>query len=249
MNNFYKNKIKHYFNKAYKTYDDYCVVQNDASQRTLELLMRHTDHFEKIADFACGTGESTLKLIRQISHKKCYAIDFSDKLLHIASSKLPNTVSCILSDFDTPLFPNSSLGLISCNMGLQWSLNLGETLSLFNRYLTRNGYFAFSMPVTGNFPEMKAEFKSLLLPPEHIIDILNNSGFRLIANYSYKNVQLFESYYHALKSLQKIGANFSPKVNNKGLKRVNVREIFVEDCMVPKLTYHIGIYLCQKRFS
>jgi malonyl-CoA O-methyltransferase len=247
MNNFYKNKIKHHFNKAYKTYDDYCVVQNDASQRALELLMQHPFHFKKIADFACGTGESTLRLIRQIKHEECYAIDFSDKLLHIAASKLPDAVNCILSDFDTPLFPNDSLDLIFCNMGLQWSLNLERTLSLFDLYLTKNGCFAFSMPVTENFPEMKAEFKSLPLSSDQIIHILNNTGFKLVAHYNYKNVQLFESYYHALKSLQKIGANFSPEFNNKGLRRVNVREIFVEDCLRPQLTYHIGIYLCQKQ--
>jgi hypothetical protein len=134
-------------------------------------------------------------------------------------------------------------------MGLQWSLNLGETLSLFNHYLTRNGYFSFSMPVAGNFPEMKAEFKSLHLSSEQIIHVLNNTEFKLVAHCSYKNVQLFESYYHALKSLQKIGANFSSKFNNKGLKRVNVREIFLENCITPQLTYHIGIYLCQKQSS
>ena len=243
----YKERIKHHFNRAYKTYDDYCAVQNDASQRILELLMQHEFHFEEIADFACGTGESTLRLIKKIRYEKCYAIDFSDKLLNIAANKLPDTVRCVLSDFDTSLFPNDSLGLIFCNMGLQWSLNLERTLSLFNRYLIKNGYFAFSMPVTGNFPEMKTEFKSLLFSFEQIIHILNNTGFKLVAHCDYKNIQLFESYCYALKSLQRTGANFSPKSNNKGLKRVNVREIFVEDCMVPKLTYHIGVFLCQKR--
>lgn len=245
----YKERVKRQFNKAHKTYDDYCSVQNDASQRILELLMQHEFHFEEIADFACGTGESTLRLIKQIRHEKCYAIDFSDKLLNIAANKLLDTVNCILSDFDTPLFPNDSLDLIFCNMGLQWSFNLEKTLSLFNQYLTENGYFVFSIPVTGNFPEMKAEFKTLLFSPEQIIHILNVTGFRLVAHYNYESIQLFESYYHALKSLQRIGANFSAEFNSKGPKKINVREIFVEDCMAPQLTYHIGIYLCQKQSS
>ena len=41
MIDFYKSKVKHHFNKAHKTYDEYCVMQNDASQRALELLVQH----------------------------------------------------------------------------------------------------------------------------------------------------------------------------------------------------------------
>ncbi len=248
MKNYYKNKIKHQFNKAYKTYDTSCAVQNNASQRALELLMPHASSFRKIADFACGTGESTLKLINKIRYEKCYAIDFSDKLLSIAKNKLPPPINCILSDFDETLFPDDCLDLIFCNMGLQWSLDLEKTLFLLNHYLKKNGYFVFSMPVSGNFPEIKDEFKSLSFSSEYIIRILKNSDFNLIGHYSYRDIQLFQSHYQALKSLQAIGANFSPglRTDNRGLKKINVRKLFVDNCILPQLTYCIGIYLCQK---
>ncbi|MCD6045093.1 MAG: bioC [Gammaproteobacteria bacterium] len=246
--NITKSKIKHHFNKAYKTYDAYCTVQNNASQRALELLMPHSSYFEVIADFACGTGESTLKLIKQIRHEKCYAVDFSDKLLSIAQNKLLFPVNCILSDFDEKLFPDDFLDLVFCNMGLQWSLALEKTLILLNRYLTKSGYFVFSVPVSGNFPEIRAQFKSVLFSPADIIRVLNKSGFKIVDHYSYKHIQSFQSHYQALKSLQALGANFSPGLrhDNRGLKKINVREVFVEECILPQLTYCIGIYLCQK---
>lgn len=246
MNYFYKSKIRHHFNKAHKTYDAHCMVQNDASQRTLELLAQHSSHFKRIADFACGTGESTLRLIKQIQYERCYAIDFSEKLLGMAINKLPETVSCIVSDFDEPLFIDNFLDLIFCNMGLQWSLAVGKTLSILNGYLKEEGYFAFSMPVAGNFPEIKKEFKPLLLSCDSIACILRRNGFNITHHYCYKNIQLFESHYHALKSLKAIGANASLCFNNKGLKKEGLNAVFSDNCITPQLTYCIGIYLCQK---
>lgn len=251
MRNDYKNKIKHHFNKSYRTYDAYCQVQNNVSQCALKLLQRHASYCEKIADFACGTGESTLKLINHIQYEQCYAIDFSDKLLNIAINKLPHTVQCILSDFEDVLFQNNFLDLVFCNMGLQWSFDFNKTLSLLNHYLKNSGYFIFSIPICDNFPEMKSEFKFQQFSSKYIIRGLKDNGFNLIDNSIYINVQSFQSHYQALKSLQAVGANFSPglTVHSKGLKKMNVRELFIENNVSPQLTYCIGIYLCQKVYS
>ncbi len=240
-----KMKIRRHFDKADKTYDDYCLVQNDACICLLEMLKSYAGQFEVIADFACGTGESTLKLIETICYQRCYAVDFSANLLRIARKKLPDSVSFILSDFDISVFKRSSLDLVFCNMGLQWSADFQKTLALFRSYLRPQGYLVFSMPVYGNFPEMKNEFKYPLPAYDQVIQFLKNSHFKVLQSCVYQQAELFESYSEALNSLQKIGSNIS--LVDKGLKKMKEQDFFVDKMgVLPILTYRIAIYICQK---
>lgn len=82
--NFEKIKIKYNFNHACKTYDKHCNVQNKICEKTIQLLLNHKNYFENIGDFACGTGESTKQLVKNIQYKKCFGIDFSENLLNNA---------------------------------------------------------------------------------------------------------------------------------------------------------------------
>ncbi|MBY0377675.1 MAG: methyltransferase domain-containing protein [Gammaproteobacteria bacterium] len=240
-----KMKIRRHFDKADKTYDDYCSVQNDACTRSLEMLRPYAAPFEVIADFACGTGESTLKLIETIHHQRCYAVDFSANLLQVAMKKLPESVNCLLSDFDIGLFESSYLDLVFCNMGLQWSADFEITLTLFRRYLKPKGYLVFSMPVYGNFPEIKNEFKYPLLEHEQVIQFLKSNDFKVLECCVYQRIELFKSSREALSSLQKVGSSIS--VVDKGLKRIKEQEFFVEQIgALPILTYRIAIYICQR---
>ena len=126
-----KSAIKRQFDKSFDTYDRYCSLQNEVCDHSIQLLKKQATDFEVMADFACGTGESTLRLIERITHRQCYAIDFSDKLLSVAAHKLPSTVHPILFDFENNLFEAQTLDLIFCNMGLQWALDLEKTFKLF----------------------------------------------------------------------------------------------------------------------
>ena len=130
-----KQKIQLSFNRSYETHDRYCAIQNKICEQSIKLLLKFSNQFEKISDFACGTGESTKRLINNVRYDTCYAIDFAETLLNVAKTKFRSNVKPILCDFDELIFDEKYLDLVFCNMGLQWSLNLTSTLDKFNFYI------------------------------------------------------------------------------------------------------------------
>src|SRR3990167_1493861 len=136
-----KLNIRSNFNKAAATYDQYCKIQNEICDYSIEMLLHHDRHFDYIADIACGTGESTKKLIQTVRYNQCVAIDFSENLLIQAKKKLNNNaITFICSDFDFPIFKKPFFDLIFCNMGLQWSFGFYKTIGWLHQYLLTNGW-------------------------------------------------------------------------------------------------------------
>src|SRR5690349_5128323 len=131
MNDNVKKHIKLRFDKSYKTYDQYCSIQNNICDKTIKLLLKHACKPKYLADFACGTGESTKKLVERFKYYKCYGIDLSDVLLQTAKHKLPSDVDFIAADFDRIIFNKNCFDLIFSNMALQWSLDFSNTLLIF----------------------------------------------------------------------------------------------------------------------
>lgn len=244
-----KEKIRSNFNKAARTYDQYCHVQNKICLQAITLLLKQQIFFDCIADFACGTGESTSKLLRYIHHKKCYAIDFAEKLLTVAKTKLSNkNIDFVCEDLEKPIFKTPCLDLLFCNMGLQWVDNLNIPIQLFYNYLNPNGLLVFSMPINQNFPEITSAFK--LSPPSNnsIIQTLKHEKFNLISS-DIKTISVsFENQYDLLKSLKCLGANYcqlSERHRRQGLHKIKTNKIFNNPTNT-KLTYIIGIYLARK---
>ncbi|OGV26051.1 MAG: hypothetical protein A3F18_08800 [Legionellales bacterium RIFCSPHIGHO2_12_FULL_37_14] len=248
MNSSIKNKIRTKFNRAAKTYDLHCIIQNAICQRSIQLLLSHQNSFKHVADFACGTGESTLYLQQHINFKKCYAVDFAEQLLTVAQNKVTNInhIDWIHSDFEHPLHVPHKLDLIFCNMGLQWSNDFSTTLCLWQQYLDKNGLLLFSIPIAGNFPEIKKNCKPTLLDHQQIINWLSENHWQHVTNEVDFFEKEFKSPIEALKSLKATGANYCK--NNirqaSGLSPINLNEIFL--CLNNhKLTYKIGIYLVR----
>ncbi len=181
MNHVEKNKIKICFNKAWKTYDNNCSVQNKICERATEKLKEYRHEYGNVADFACGIGLSTQYIVDSFSYKRIYAIDFSEKLLILAKEKLENQgVQFVLSDFDMEIFPKGYLDLVFCNMGLQWSMNLKKTLGIFYCYLRSSGYCVFTTPMADNFPEMTEHFKNIFYTMEETLGIISKSCYEII---------------------------------------------------------------------
>lgn len=243
-----KEKIRFNFNKAANTYDQYCHVQNEICQQAIMLLLKHKVHFDCIADFASGTGESTNKLLKSIDYKKCYTIDFAENLLTIAKEKLPNkNIDFICADLEELIFKKPCLDLIFCNMGLQWVEDLSNPITLFYKYLKPKGLLIFSLPIDNNFPEMKSLFKISFCANNSIIKILKDKKFTLV-NSMIKTVSVsFKTQYDLLKSLKYLGTNYNKSSNQQqGLRKIKFNEIFVN----PKnteLTYVVGIYMARKK--
>lgn len=239
-----KEKIRSCFNSAWETYDKHCAVQRKICKDCIDLIPCFGNYFNTIADFACGTGISTQHLVTHVKYKTCYAIDIAENLLAIANEKLINKdIKFILSDFDNPVFGENYLDLIFCNMGLQWSLDLEATLNLFNFYLNKSGLMIFSIPIEGNFPEIKKPHKNAMHKIEVVKKILEKTHFKVLRFCKKTYVEKFNSPHHALSSIKAIGANclFSPKENKLlGLSRNHMIK-----SNQPTLTYQVAIFMAM----
>ncbi len=248
MDNF-KERVRSNFDSAINTYDSHCIIQNAICDEAIALLIKYSHDFSGIADFACGTGESTKKLIDSIGYKQCYAIDFAENLLNTAKEKLSNQAECILSDFDKNIFDAGQLDLVFCNMGLQWSLNLANTIKLFSHYLSGNGLMLFSVPIDNNFPEIKQSFKLKSLSKQQIELALDAAGLSLVEYKQKTYKQRFLDSYEVLRSIKNVGANYNMQLNSNvsiGLSRAHIKQLFVNPHL-PTLTYEIGVFLASKR--
>ena len=244
-----KEKIREKFNRAACSYDQHCDVQKEICDRSLALLSKHQNCFNHIADFACGTGGSTKKLLQQVRYHQCYAIDFAKNLLSLAKKNLNSEkkIDIMSGDLDEPLFEKPCLELVFCNMGLQWAENLSRSINLFHQYLMPNGKLLFAMPIDGNFPEIKSSFKLRLPNHEAIIQTLRREKFELIEFDINIFSALFKDQFELLKSLKGVGANYNKSKNKygQGLSKLKMCELFT----VPEntqLTYSVGIYLAKK---
>lgn len=250
MNESYKAMIYKNFNRVADSYDHNAALQRAVAKHAVHLLKKYQTNFAFIGDFACGTAESTKILIEQISFKECYALDFSEKLLAVAEKKL-NTygnIHYICQDFERKLvFPNK-LNLIFCNMGLQWANHFSQSIALWQSYLCTTGLLLLTLPIAGNFPEIKKNYRKKLPSHKEILGVFSSRYWKILDNHE-QNIPLqFENQKSLLQNLKANGSNlntFSHNQKNKGLL-VRWDDFFLSPNN-SKLTYKIGTYLMEKR--
>ncbi len=248
MNNELKSRIRKNFNNSLNTYDSSCFIQDMISSECIKKLLEYNHTFDTVGDFACGTGQSTSILLNNIKYSKCFAIDFSEKLLAFAKAKLDkNNIAFILSDIDESIFKNSFFDLIFCNMGLQWCPNLSHTLKLLNYYTKRNGLLLFSIPSKNNFPELKNYYKNSMYTHENIVYKLLVSRFKIKYYNTLSYTKIFKNTYEAIKSIKLTGANsLSNNVQSPAGLSKSYCNNFFHNPIKPSLTYNIKIYVAQK---
>lgn len=244
MVNSLKKRIQRSFNKAFDTYDDHASIQREICKQLLKPLKEMRIQTKIIADFACGTGISTKAVADSFPYQNLYAIDFCEKLLIQAKSKLKESnVEFILADFETNVFLCNSLDLIFCNMGFQWALDLKQAFfSLFSQ-LKAFGVLAFSVPLLGTFCELRNDCRNPFLTLQSIVQLLKAVGFELLTADEKIFTDSFESPLDAIRSIKSIGANclLYPK-RNKGLSPMPIEKNNTDTT----LTYHIGFFIAKK---
>lgn len=249
MNNEIKQGIRRKFNRAASTYDDSCAVQQMICQYAIDLLLGCQKTFTHIADFGCGTGESTIQLMQHVAFDWCYALDFSEQLLLIAQNKLSQHahLTWIHSDFEQLVTFPEPIDLIFSNMALQWSDDWIKTLCLWRTYLRPKGLLLFSIPIHGNFPELKADYKKSCLSQHDILGMLSRNDWELVAQENKMIQATFENQREALRSLKATGTNGQSVLNrhHAGLLPIKPEDFFI-DPYLSQLTYNIGIYLIRK---
>lgn len=247
-----KNKIQQSFNKAWRTYDQYSHVQQQACEQAILALLQHGNSYPFVADFACGTGLSTRSLIKSIRSEKILAIDFCEKLLQVASNKNRSSkVQIIHADFDDRREDIRDLDLVFCNMGLQWSPDIRFTLRLFNTYLKKGGLLIFSLPMDSTFSELKEPYKNSFYTPESLKKRIKESGFNLKSSEDFVLIDPFDNPLKALRSIKFVGANclvMNSNFRQQGISRSSLMNMFVNQDNF-NLSYRIGIFVLEKEES
>lgn len=252
MNDAISNKIRTSFNKASKTYDRHCCVQKDTAAALCNAIYNYSDNYNRVADFACGTGISTKFITSLLRFNKLYAVDFAEKLLAVAQRKLSHSgIEWILSDYNKKLFPSDLLSLVVCNLGLQWSLDLPYTIKLFHQYLKKNGVLAFSIPLSGTLCEMQSSYRNYSYKYNEVIRVLQQSQFELFDFRKTFMIKDFSSAIEAIKSIKAVGANCPSSQGRTQLRHALMQKEKIENVFLNTdnitLTYNMGIFLAKKK--
>lgn len=227
--------IQKRFNKAHNSYDQHCQIQNSACEHLISQLPKQ---YQQIADFGCGTGESTKQLATHFPNATITGYDACDQLLTTAKNKLSNT-SFFKKNFDETITLAINTDCIFSNMALQWAKNLEATLSYYKK---RKLTLAFSLTIEGNFPELIDHSKPKFLAFESIQNIIQRHFSECIYASKKSYTLTFNSYLNALRHIKAIGANCAPS-HHQGLKRINPRNFFIST--QPTLTYQIGYFIAR----
>ena len=139
-----KQRIRHRFSRAARTYDAHAEVQKDLAQRLLRELPESSGP-ERILEIGCGTGRFTALLAERYPKAGIIALDFAEGMVQLAGKRLEGTgnVSVLCEDGERFLAGcTAAFDLICANSTLQWFDDLGAALGQIGRLLSGKGRFA-----------------------------------------------------------------------------------------------------------
>lgn len=235
------SKIKHAFNRAAQTYDQHCQLQKKVADALLALLNSQATLPKNIIDIGCGTGINTEQLVNLYPHSDVYALDFADKLLQSAKSRLTGkNVQFIESDFDSWEGRQGGFDVIYSNLALHWSVDLPSTLNKLISLLNPNGVLVFSIPLVGTLVELS---EKLLVRGFYSNEEIGNliSKFNFLSNTDIITLHYPDSF-SALKSIKAVGASFVKPSTKHGLHG----KAFLNNLQLRELTYVIGYFIVKK---
>ena len=148
--------VKKQFSNNAMNYDSYNFIQNNVIEH---ILYKTTSKPRAILDLGCGTGRLCSLIDWPV--EKFYAVDFSEKMLHIHPQK--KGVKCITGDFnDARLFDKLSeykIDHIFSTSSLQWASDLD---ALFKNIKNLNAPISFAIFTSNTF---KTIFDTANIPP------------------------------------------------------------------------------------
>lgn len=103
------------FNQQADTYDN--DIKGQHARFLYPVLLEKLSHipFQSALDLGCGTGEMLKLILQEDVGKELYGIDLSEKMLHVAKSKLPDQVKLLLGDSEALPFPDNIFDVVYCN--------------------------------------------------------------------------------------------------------------------------------------
>ena len=129
------------FNKIAKKYDlmNYIMSLGNHKkweQEIVESIKINSKKTDKILDIACGTGSLTKEIIKHSSNNQVVGLDFSNGMLKIAKSTVPNL---ILGDSHYLPFKKKYFDHITIAYGIRNFENITQSLQEINYVLNNKG--------------------------------------------------------------------------------------------------------------
>ncbi|SRR5579883_500449 len=240
-----KEKIKAHFNKANKSYDEHCQLQQYVGNKLITLLKPFSPPYANIIDIGCGTGITTQHLAKQLSYQAFHAIDIATQLLSVANERLlPLGIHTYEGDMDKLFSPPPYFDIIFSNMALHWSMNLAETINKIAALANMQGILAFSLPLPRTLLELQRAFSlNNFIDASKIENYLRDNSYEILIQQTEKITLSFDNTRAALASIKKVGANYVQHRTRIGLRGKSV----MHQINLSKITYVIGYFIARKR--
>lgn len=228
-----KETISQNFSAAANNYDEFAAIQKLAAANLCKMLLPLIQENNSIIDLGSGTSAIYKNLFssQNFSEKnlQLFELDLSLKMLGIWLEKSKNHIHSIAADAQNLPLKSASFDIIISSFSLQWLQNFEEIFADFKRALKKGGILAFCLPTNSSLKELKissiesgCNFNFINLPKaENLKSALSKSGFQEIEIQSEVLKSEFNDGIEALKSLKKIGANYSSERNLISPKKLN----------------------------
>ncbi len=237
--------IKRYFNKAHKTYDANCALQQQTGDALIELTKPYLHAANSIIDLGCGSGIVTEKMVTAASHQHFHAIDIADELLQLAKDRLTSRgVAVYVADFNQLPPQQIIFDLAFSNLALHWSADLSATLQQLKQNMRQDGLVVFSIPLVGTLTELKFQYAlQHFLTSAQVKEKLLEKNYEVLTLHSEKIHLHFDTLLAALQSIKEVGANFVGKRMHKGLRGKSSLNLH----LAQQLTYVIGYFVARNK--
>ncbi|MEM2915619.1 MAG: malonyl-ACP O-methyltransferase BioC [Candidatus Bathyarchaeia archaeon] len=216
------------FSQHAHNYNHVTPVQQQMAERLIHYLaLLEIPPQATILEIGCGTGRLTNLLQKQYPKSKLIALDFAEKMLHVARYTIPQVHYILADALKLPFVIRPYFDLIISNATFQWIPHPHEIINYYQRILAPNGWFIFSTLGPKTFQELKASFTyayhQLGIPhQDHTVPFLSPSIWERIHWQSHMIRELIEIHYPDVKTflytIKKAGAS-KPLSPSRILKR------------------------------
>lgn len=151
-----KRLIAERFARARDTYPHEARVQQQVAGKMLRLLTEHASPARRIVEFGCGTGSYSRLLQETLQPESLLLNDLCPEMQECLADLLrQEAVQFVSGDAEALDFPAGTELITSCST-LQWFNDPEAFFARCHRFLSADGYLAFSTFGAGNLREIRA---------------------------------------------------------------------------------------------
>lgn len=147
--------VRRSFNAASPRYDAHAVLQTRVREQLLERITGIEPRV--VLDAGAGTGVATRALQRRFSGATVVALDFAERMLHVARRQQGwfRRFARVCADLEQLPLASGAVNLAFCNLTLQWLTEPDRALAEFARVLGPGGWLYFTSFGPGTLAELR----------------------------------------------------------------------------------------------